>query len=35
MQAYCYLGLEVLTQDKCGEAIACLRESSRGRYIVP
>ncbi|XP_062502236.1 BRO1 domain-containing protein BROX-like [Corticium candelabrum] len=27
--AYCYLGLDVLAQDKCGEAIACLRESSR------
>ena len=30
MQAYCYLGLDVLAQDKCGEAISCLRESNQG-----
>jgi hypothetical protein len=27
--AYCYLGLDLLAQDKCGDAIACLRESSQ------
>lgn len=28
-QAYCYLGQDLLSQDKCGEAIKCLQESQK------
>ena len=28
-QAYCYFGQDLLSQDKCGDAIKCIEESQK------
>ena len=34
LQAYNYLGEDLLSQDKCGEAIRCLQESKKCKWFA-